>query len=83
MPDACGTPTRHLVAHNTQTGEDVDVLVVVGDHFVEIGDYSFDITKLRRAVGAEPPSEGAPTFHPTQDTPERVEGVRTPEDVPA
>lgn len=65
MPDSCGTTTRRLVVRNVKTGEEVEVLVVVGDHYVEIGDYSFEIAALRRVLGAPEEETEAKLFHPT------------------
>lgn len=64
MPDSCGTTTRRLVVRNVKTDEEVEVLVVVGDHYVEIGDYSFEIDALRRVLG-DPEEPEVKLFHPT------------------
>lgn len=68
MPDACGTPTRSIKARNVHTGEELEVIIVVGDERVEFnGDYSFNLAQLRRVIGAnEVPAERG-LFHPTAE----------------
>lgn len=57
------------MARNIETGEEVEVIVVVGDERVEFnGVYSFDLDQLRRVIGAdrEVPAS-TPLFHPTAE----------------
>lgn len=66
MPDSCGTPTRRIMARNIETGEEVEVIIVVGDERAEFnGVYSFDLAQLRRVIGATEAPPRTPLFHPT------------------
>lgn len=70
MPDSCGTPTRAIKARNLETGEDIEVIIVVGDERVEFnGAYSFDLDQLRRVIGATEVPAKTPLFHPTAAVP--------------